>query len=507
MKYKLIVLLLTMFLSHQGISQKYSFDDLVDFELLDAGPITSKNEVQGYYLFFRKDQLDATTSDFIIKILDQNLNELTNKEFTASAGTNIEALVFNGKSILIKQFANNGSNIEFTIQNMNISGDFTEMGNQTLRVNKHSRSLVYGVPDKGFVNIYGNDEQKSIVEFYNNEEQAWRYETPDSIKWEEMDYLTTFGNKVIFSSYRNNRVTSGGDYFLKTFDIESGELLYDKVMTFYGYDHKIDRGFVNPLLEEIWISGDYYEKGDEEKDINSEGLFVMKISPEGEILDSDYVPWDGKIERYANTYKKGKIKEGHIYVHDFVFLNDKQVFGIAEQYRKSFRAWGLAESVITAGTAGRLAKVDIGDVLVFRFGNNAKLVETKRNRKPSKRVLPNKGMWGGLLIPGKSIGQVMDDQNAYDFSHVSVNNDNEFFTVFYYMQEQLTKKQKKQYKREGRWILRTITYKDRQWSKDKFYLTDGKNETTINVLPAKPGYVLVHEISEEYRGLRLEKLK
>jgi len=507
MKFKLIILLLAIFFSTEGLSQKYSFDQLVDFQLLDSGPITSKNEVQGYYLFFKKDQLDETTSEFIIKILDQNLNELTNKEFTAAAGTDIEALVFNGKSILIKQFTNNDGTLDFKINNMNIAGEFIEMGSESLKVGKYSRSLVYGVPDKGFVNIYGTDKQKAIVEYYNNDERAWSYETPDSIKWEEMDYLTAYENKVIFSSFRSNKVTSGGDYFLKTFDIDTGELLYDKVMTFYGYDHKIDRGFVNPLLEEIWISGDYFDKGSDEKDINSKGLFVMKISPEGEILDSDYVPWDGKIERYSKTYKKGKIKEGNIYVHDFVFLKDKQVFGIAEQYRKSFRAWGLAETVITAGTAARLAKVDIGDVLVFRFGNNAKLVETKRNRKPSKRVLPERGLFGGLLIPGKSIGQVMDDQNAYDFSHLSVDNDNEFFTVFYGLQEELTRKQKKQYKRDGRYILRTVTYKDRKWTKDKFYLTDGKQESLINILPAKPGYVLVYEISEDYTGLRLEKLK
>jgi len=504
---KLCLLTVACFLAFAGFTQKYSFDDLVDFELLDAGPITSKNEVQGYYLFFKKDDVSQDSTEFIIRILDQNVNELTNKEFKAAPNTSIEALVFNGKSILIKQFAEQNGELNFTVQNMSVSGDFSVMGTESVKVDKDSRSLVHAVQDRGFVNIYGTDKQKAIVEFYDNDEQLWRYKTPDSIKWEVMDYITTYEEKVVFSSYRNNVVTGGGDYFIKTFDLESGEQLYDKVMTFYGYDHQIQQGFVNPLLEEIWISGDYYEKGDEEKDINSEGLFVMKISPDGDILDSDYVPWDGKIERYAKTYKKGKLKDGHIFVHDFVFLNDKQVFGIAEQYRKSFRAWGLAESVVTLGTAGRLAKVDIGDLLVFRFGNNAKLVETKRNRKPSTRVLPNKGLWGGLLIPGKSIGQVVADQDAYDFLHVSVDNDHEFFTVFYLMQEQLTKKQRKTYKREGRYILRTLTYKDREWSKDKFYLTDGKNETYINVLPAKPGYVLVYEVSEEYEGLRLEKLK
>ncbi len=490
-----------------GFSQEYSFEDLKGYSLIENGSITSKNEVQGYYLFFKKDQKKKDSTEFIIKILDQNLNELTNRIYVTDPLTTIEALVFNGKSILVKEFKVDGTKLHFNVYDMNVKGDMKLMGEQDIKEDKDSRSLVYGIPDKGFVNIYGTKQREAILEYYNDGELKWTYNTPDNINWEELDLITTYEDKLIMSSFRASQVTNGGDYYLKAFDINSGEELYEKVMTFYGYDHEIARGFANPLQEEIWISGDYFDKGDEEKIENSNGLFVMKISPDGEILDSDYVPWDGKIERYSKTYKKGKLKNGFIYIHDFVFLNDGQVFGIGEQYRKAFRPWGVAETVLTLGSMGRLIKVDIGDLLIFRFGNNAKLSETKRNRKPANTVLPNKGIWGGVLIPGKKIGQVMDDQNAYDFSHISVDNNNEHFTVFYSMKESLNKKQMKQYKRQPRWILRTITYQDREWIKDKLYLTDGKSEGNIALLPAKPGYVLINESSSDFNGLKLIKLK
>ncbi len=508
MKLRWLTALLFILCSLTGWAQKYSFEDLLDYDMLDGGPITSKNEVQGYYLFFKKDDVTKDSSEYIIQILDQNLNKLTSRSYMASSNTKIEALVFNGKSILVKEFQADGKDLNFRVYDMSVQGDLTKIGEKDIKENKYSRSLVYGIPDKGFVNIYGTDKRKAIVEYYNDGELKWTYETPDSIKWEEMDLITDYKDRVILSSYRKNRVTDGGDYFLKAFNTTTGEQLFDKVLTYQGYDYEIARGFVNEQQDEIWVSGDYFDKGDEEKIINSNGLFVMKISPDGEILDADFSPWDGKIGRYSNTYKKGKLKSGFLHVHDFIFLNDGQVFGIAEQYRKAFRAWGVAETLVSAGATGRLIKVDVGDLMVFRFGNNAKLVETKRNRKPTNTILPNKGLWGGLLIPGKRIGEVVADQGGYDFSHFSVDNDYNSFTVFYRMKENLTKKQIKKYKREPRWILRTLTYKDRQWSKDKFYLSDGKKEgVKIAIMPAKPGYVLVYEQSEDYNGLRLEKLK
>ena len=504
-RFAILFVLLTFCLQLQA--QNYSFDNLVGYDLLDAGPITSKNEVQGYYLFFTKESSDKKTNDFIIKILDQNLNELTNKEFSATTKTQIEALVFNGKSILLKQFEANGKDLHFTVKNMQVNGEFTDLGEQDIRVSKHSKSDVYAVPEKGFANIYGTKDRKGIIEFYNEEGLQWTYNTPENIKWEEIDYVTTYDDKVIFSIYRYNPVTTGGDYFIKAFQLDSGQQLYEQVLTDFGYDHKIEKGFVNPMQKEIWITGDYYDKGDEEEPENSNGLFIMKVSPQGDILDTDYSPWDGKINRYTKSYKKGKLKDGFIYIHDFVFLDEQKVFGIGEQYRKAFRIWGLAEAAVTVGAYGRLAKVDIGDVLVFKFSPNAKLLETKRNRKRPKTELPNKGLYGGLLIPGKGIGEVMAAQHAFDFSHVSVDNNNESFTVFYNEKEDLSKKQLKRYKRTNRYILRTVTYKNGEYTRDRFYLTDGKSESTVTILPAKPGYVLVNEVSDDYTGLRLEKLK
>lgn len=490
-----------------AFSQNYSFQDLVDYKLLGAGPITSKFEVQGYYLFFEKDKLEADSTEFIIKLLDQNLNELTNRELTAAPNTKIEGLVFNGRSILLKQYKSDAKTLQFKVQNMNVNGNLELLGEKELTLNKHTRSSVHAVKNKGFVNIYGTKKHKANLEFYNNKGDKWTYETPDSIKWEELSYITNYENTLLFTSYRKNVVTNGGDYFLKTFDAKTGKMLYDLSMTEYGYDHEISRGFIHPTQEEIWLTGDYFLKGDAEKAENSKGLFVMKVAPDGDIKDSNYIPWNGKINRYAQSYKNGKIKDGFIYIHDFAFLKDGEVFGIGEQYRKGFRVGGLAEAAITAGAYGRLSKVLIGDLFVFKFGANGKLLTSKRNRKPEGKFIPENGLYGGLLIPGKKIGDVVAENNKFDFEHVSMDNEKESFTVFYSMKEKLTKKQEKQYRRKGRYILKTITYKNREWTKDKFTLSDGKGDKTLNILPAKPGYVLIHELSKDYNGLRLEKVK
>ncbi|MBX2844672.1 MAG: hypothetical protein KTR13_00545 [Saprospiraceae bacterium] len=504
-------------------AQNFDFSDVVDFQYRGAGSITNKNEVQGYFIFFEKDRLSEDSTEFIVKILDQNLNELTEKTITAEPSTGIESVLFNGKSLMIKQFYPADKLLNFKVSRLDISGELTELGTEEIEQHKNARSHAHSIPGEGYVNVYGDKKGRAKLEYFGDDGNSWRYETPEDVKFEYLDYVATDSSTIIFSAHRHNPVTAGddaiegiinkdhdgrGDYYLKAFDLNTGEILYDKVMTFGGFDYKIDRGFVNPIKDEVWITGDYFEKGHSEEAENSQGLFIMKITPDGEILDSDFIPWDGKINRYSASYKKGKLKKGFLHFHDFVFLENGQVFGIAEQYRKAFRAWGVAERAVTAGMAGHLTKVIVGDMFVFEFGNDAKLVKSTRARKPEKDHLPGKGPFGSLLIPGKKIGDMLTEMNAYNFSHASVNNESTKFTVFYYMKEDLTKKQEKQYRREGRWILRTVGYQDRAYSKDKIYLTDGKKEgAEITVLPAKPGYVLIHEESPEYSGLRLEKIK
>ena len=504
-----LLAIILIFSATQLSAQNYSFEHLVDFKLLDAGPITSKNEIQGYYLFFEKDKKNKDSTEFVVKILDQNLNELTNKEFTSSPNTNIESLVFNGQSLLLKQFEIDGQKLHFKTQSLSVQGELEELGEQTVRMHKNSRSSVHAVQGKGFANIYGTEKHKAIIEFYSDGEQSWRYETPDGVNWEEVDYITTNGDHVIFSMLRPSSLSDDGDYYLTAFDYQTGEKAFENKLSDFGNDHKISRGFVNPVQEEIWLIGDYYDRGESENASNSNGIFIMRTTFNGEIKDTDYTAWDDrKLERQAQQYQDGKLKSGNIYMHDFVFLNTGEVFGVGEQFRKAFRPLGVLETATTLGIYGRMAEVHIGDILLLKFGTNAKLVDRERERKPGKKEFSNTGAYGGVFLSKKRIGELMDQQGAYDFSHLSVDNDHSSFTVFYLEKEQLNRQQLKRYNRTNRSILRTVSYKDKQFTSDKFYLSEGEGAREIfQVLPAKPGYVVVHEISEDYSGLRLEKVQ
>ncbi len=489
-------------------AQKFSFNDVVDFTYKGFGPIINKNEVQGYYVLYENDKLNKDSSSYIIKILDQNLGEISNKEITAPVGNDIESILFNGKSLLIKQFQKEDKQANFQVMRMGIDGSIDKLSERSLKLHKKdSRSNVHALPDLGYLDIYGTHKKKAIVEYHGDDGTKWSYNTPDTVGWEFINYVAVDTNKVILSSYKKNKVTDAGDYFIYAFDIADGSMLYQKVLTFEGRDFEVDRGFVSPIKNEVWIVGDYFEKGDNEEIINSDGLFIMKMNPEtGKILHSSYMPWEGKINRYSNAYKRGKLKKGWLHFHDFVFLKNGEVFGIAEQYRKQFRFMGLVERTVSVGTYGHHTKMIVGDLLLFQFNDFAELVKTRRGRKPEKDFLLGNGFFGGtLLIPGKRIGVMLDDINAYNYTHYSVNNENTDFDLFYFMKEDLTKRQQKQYKREPRWILRTIGYENRTYTTDKIYLTsESKN---IAVFPAKPGHILMYEQSEDWNGLRLERIK
>src|SRR5258705_14007389 len=56
--------------------QTKAFNDVLKLQLRNMGPIIKNNNVTGYYMFYKVDKVDRKNNSYLLRILDENLNEV-----------------------------------------------------------------------------------------------------------------------------------------------------------------------------------------------------------------------------------------------------------------------------------------------------------------------------------------------------------------------------------------------------------------------------------------------
>src|SRR5690606_7108761 len=98
-----ILLTLLLLLGYFGtMAQKTSFDNIFTIELRNSGPLVKENVITGYYMFYKVDKVDKNTNAYLLRILDQNLNEVAKKEMNDSKTLFLQEASSDGQGILLK---------------------------------------------------------------------------------------------------------------------------------------------------------------------------------------------------------------------------------------------------------------------------------------------------------------------------------------------------------------------------------------------------------------------
>ncbi len=88
MKKNILLLCLSILFVCIGYSQSKILKITEGSTLVNSGVMmNSENSVDGYYFFYEVDKVSKTEREFLIKILDQNLNEILNKSLIESKNT------------------------------------------------------------------------------------------------------------------------------------------------------------------------------------------------------------------------------------------------------------------------------------------------------------------------------------------------------------------------------------------------------------------------------------
>ncbi len=508
---KALTTLVLVFLFANGLmGQTATFDKITSMQLRNSGTIEQGSEVKAYYMFYTEDKLDRKTNQYRLRILDANLKDIANE---AIIGPNTWYLLegnFNGTHIVFKfldmknekyQFRFYDTNAKFVKQ---IDAVATKLDLQVtymaLEKGEIMEGSLFGIPDKGFVNIKMTKEGKYGFEIqYFGKDRGflgWTYKSDPASKMVEMaDFIVTDENLLLIQVFKKKSLISNNmDAYLLGIDVATGKKKFENKLADATHSFFLLNGLSDPKTGNYFLFGQHTELGDNSFKDNSLGFCGLQVDATGKIVKTSKVTWAGDVSKFLPVNYKGKIEEiGYVYFHKIIKLDNGKVFAVGEQYNKTVSAGGVAVAAL-GGSAG-LFQVTIKDMMIFQFSEDFKLEGVAVFEKGKSRVqLPQ-----GAGINGPQIlANYVKAYGGFDYAYSQVPLDNSTFTVFFQDWE-------KEKGEKGRMTLKSIARAGDDYVTDKIDLTT--EATFLNVLPAKPGYVLIMEYFRKLKTMqsRLEK--
>lgn len=484
-----------------------SIENILSVQLNNIGAIRNGNDVAGYYLFYELDKIDKDRRSYMLQILDENLEQVSQKKIRQSVHVNLVDAAFNDTLIMFK--FHDPEEKKYSLKAYDLLGQKARGGSRTLDKKKYYPALqgakgeqhegaLYAVPGKGFVQ-YASVKNKKwgyIIDFIGpTREKSWKHKSSKTDSSIKMAHHITGNDQYLVSN-----ITVASNMFGR--DIRSNVLVLDvntgkKVFETPFGEHpptRIINGTINEDNQTITIFGLFYKDGGSGKapaKAKSRGLFIYTLDMKGEIIDKKLLSWEEEFSKFLPINKKGKLKGSqYIEFHKFVKSNDGKTLIIGEKFGKEADAAGVATNLIggllsssTGGMAsaqGNMAKFVVEDLVILTLDANQNLESVEVIEKNKSEIsLP------GELMSPQLMAYYARKYNGFDYAFTQTNEDNSMVS-FTYLDYQDRRGDKDEF------TLGTINYADGELSTDAIELSE--DSKYVKVLPAVPGYVAIAEI-------------
>lgn len=513
MKTRLIIfsILLTSLFSLNA--QTKTFSDLVNYDVKNLGTMMGENNnVEGYYNFFEGEKLKKKKRQYIIQLLDENLNVIVKKNYIDSKYINLIAAKYNQQELMFCFYNTKEKQYKFV--------GFDKKGNQKepyiiqldnkdiltsqkmLKLGQKAEFL--SIKDKGFVFKYFKKEKKMgyILDFIpTNGSEKWTYGTdPKSKANEYISFAGTSEKGISFylfsrKSMLSNKITVSS----KVINTTTGKLILNSKTA----DNKEPILLSNTFFEnDSFINvGEYFSDGEDVLKDESNGLIFSEYDYNGKLITSKKTSWNNPI---LGKFKKtnNKKNKNHLFFHEIIKTNTGEYYAITESYRRSASAAGITTNIlsIAAAATGRggggmvgNTKLTITDSYFIKLDKDYNLTSMDSFKK-GKTYATCWNDFGSATINAQLANQL----GNFDYLYSQKNDDkNRFYSLFTY--KQIVKKGK------DIPVVKSVTYNDGTFSEDVIKLKNGK--TTSLVLPAKAQHVLLLDYNAKKKTmlLHLEK--
>jgi len=348
------------------LSQKITLDNVAKVRLRNSGTIKENDVIRGYYNFYKVDKVDRKNYEFLLVLLDEDLNEVSSESITASKYLVLEEGAYNGEYLCLKfrnlkeqensfRIYDNSGKLSYT---KTLSNDYKgEMMNIFAYFNNDELKgrLIFAVPG-GFIHYQNkviDRRLKSIVHFLPNEEgKGWKKVLKSGEKEvTNSTYLGTNGNLLLSSVIkRKNKMARDYFYYVQGIDLKTGEQKFMDKVEDTRYNMEIMSGFADTKSDNFKLFGMFYDKGEKIMKAKSKGICVYTMNPAGEIIDKKHLSWAKEIGAVIEQDERGKLADGgFLYFLDIVQAKDGNVFAIAERIKSAASAAGIVGNVLGGG--------------------------------------------------------------------------------------------------------------------------------------------------------------
>lgn len=452
---------------------------------------TENNEIYGYVVFNIVEKVDKKHNLYLANLLDANLNQVAQSTFTGEDNAKVGKVHYNGNSIYFEVIPKSAdiksvASKDFTYHIYNLKTNKVSKGFKLPKVDKNIFVRgSYPVHGHGF-GIMIRNFKSQVNEFYAVDDQngllykSFPYGNPKKKKETEHIVVGDIQNGLLASiskKYPHKRSNDPKTTLLLNNAI-TGEKVGEVSLDTDGFDIYLSNVQIGE--DKIFVFGDLYEKRKKLSSDKTAGLFKAELDHQGNVLKENSVVWadlQSKIDIKEGGFVKNK---GFIYTHDYVWDKETDHTIVVGEYIK-----------------GALSSVSVEDLIFLDFDEKFNLVHVFE--VPTKKAVLH---LNSIKLGGsRDFANMLRDYNYFDYRFSNFLENETGLSFFYFNLEKVRLF-------SGDFSHGMVVYKDGKFTANKLkWDTSVWKKEYLNLLPAKPGYILLSKISKD-RILenRLERL-
>lgn len=493
---------------------KLTIDKVYKVTLRNSGTILENEMIKGYYFFYMSDKVDKRTNEYTLQIVDENLNKLKDIKFTDSKDIVLLESSFNGNALSFVFYNDKENTLDYRLYGMNGKPSFTYSKILDKRSEAYFKTMlqasvseesenqnVFDIPGKGFISVTPLRERNKYtydVNFYaSGKRKTWTYDPIEDGKLANATYLGANDSVALIEVISREKLTSReSESTIVGLNLETGKKLFE-VRSQDGKQQLFPMNITTMAgTNHFLVTGLYYEGTDRVLQDKSEGLGIWLMNNQGKILKSKYMSWAKDMSKFVKVDQKGRVGDlGYVYIHRLMQTDNGKFFAIAEGYKKVADGVGIALNVLSGSYVAGVTKLKITDMVMMELSSNFELTDAKIYEKNNNNFSLNTG---SDFVTPHTLALAAKAYGAFDYTYTQMGKNNASFVSAYTDYEKTNG-----YKGM---TFHSISYYDGKISTDKINLkTDA---SSIRVLPAKPGAVLIMEYFKKDKrlDLRLEKI-
>ncbi|GGK72285.1 DUF6770 family protein [Rufibacter glacialis] len=466
---------------------------------------------KGYYTFYVNEKAKGGMVEFMLEIYDLELNQIKKTPILITKNSQLIGGEFNGKDFL---FAFSDFNKkQNTFATVDLEGNIIK---QETRQNKKTATA-------GSTAIYASMDEDGFFITQTVKEKAWGYHVEKvdrnlSPLWEK----TVANNKgivnieaaeagngqlLLISAERPGALSSKVTGKIVCLNGQDGAIKYEQPL-FDGKVTGIPSAFLIDKEGNVVTAGMYFD-GEKWDAVNSDGIFFMKLSPDGKKTAYSTIDWDNGIQNTLKaTSRKFSIgSKPKVLFHKIVDTgNGYQI--ISETFRKTVKAGTVLAMAAGSNPNAIPWGFTVMDYIIFNYDQNGKALDINKIEKPYKSIYVD-----GYIasMGGVSLAYHLRKYKMFTFDFATRLRDTDQPVIVYSNFEDAGIGKGNPYVGISTIKMGEVSQTTKMPLTKKLspYLTDSPDDAKTGALLSKPGFVCMYHYDKKSQtiNLVLEELK